>query len=92
MNYRLLVDYEVIEFLETLPRTEQRLLRNHFVAIQHLPGRHSDYTEPDSSGRPVDIHICGKFAIKFWADHADRHLKILDVHFADRSRGEPDGT
>jgi mRNA-degrading endonuclease RelE of RelBE toxin-antitoxin system len=65
MNYRLLIDYEVIEFLETLPRKDQRLLRNRFVAIQDFPGQHSDYTESDSTGRPVDIHICGKFAIKF---------------------------
>jgi len=28
MNYRLLIDYEVIEFLETLSRKDQRLLRN----------------------------------------------------------------
>jgi mRNA-degrading endonuclease RelE of RelBE toxin-antitoxin system len=87
MNYRLLIDYEVIEFLETLPRKDQRLLRNRFVAIQGFPGQHSDYTEYDSTGRSVDIHVCGKYAIKFWADHADRHLKILDVHFADQSRG-----
>jgi hypothetical protein len=87
MNYRLLIDYEVIEFLETLSRKDQRLLRNRFVAIQGFPSDHSDYIESDSVGRPVDIHICRKYAIKFWADHADRHLKILDVHFADQSRG-----
>jgi len=23
----------------------------------------------------------------FWEDHTDQHVKILDVHFADRSRG-----
>ena len=32
MKYRLLIDYEVIEFLETLPRKDQRLLRNRFVS------------------------------------------------------------
>jgi hypothetical protein len=87
MTYRLLIDYEVIEFLETLSRKEQQLLRKHFIAILTLPRKFSDYTEPDSTGRRVDIHICGKFAIKFWEDHTDRHLKILDVHFADQSRG-----
>ncbi|HZM04587.1 MAG TPA: hypothetical protein VFC44_16400 [Candidatus Saccharimonadales bacterium] len=86
MNYRLLIDYEVFEFLETLSRNDQRLLRNRFVAIRDFPSRHSDYIESDSVGRRVDIHICGKFAIKFWEDHADQHLKILDVHFADKSR------
>jgi hypothetical protein len=55
MNYRLLIDYEVIEFLETLPRREQRLLRNRFVAIRDDPQKFSDYTEPDHTGRRVDI-------------------------------------
>jgi hypothetical protein len=85
MKYRLLIDYEVIEFLETLPRKDQRLLRNGFVTIQRYPQNFSDYTETDSDGRRVNIHICGKYAVKFWEDHADRHLKILDVRFADKS-------
>ena len=87
MKYRLLIDWEVIEFLEMLPRKDQRLLRNHFIAIQEHPSRFSDYTESDNAGRRVDIHICGKFAIKFWEDHTDKHVKILDVHPADQSRG-----
>lgn len=83
MKYRLLIDYEVIEFLETLPRKEQRLLRDRLAAIQDFPSRHSDYTESDAIGRPVDIHICGKYAIKFWEDYADKHVKILDIQVAD---------
>jgi hypothetical protein len=87
VNYRLLIDYEVIEFLETLPRRERLLLRNRFVAIQGQPCAHSDYTEPDHTGRPIDIHICVRFAIKYWEDHADQHTKILEVHPADQTRG-----
>ena len=45
MSYRLLIDYEVIEFVETLRRPDQRLLRNRFVAIQNGPRRFSDYTQ-----------------------------------------------
>ena len=86
MNYRLLIDYEVIEFLETLSRREQRHLRNRFVAIRDSPQQFSDYTEPDHTGRRVDIHICGKYAVKFWQDHADQHIKILHLHFADHVR------
>ena len=86
MKYRLLIDYEVIEFIEKLSRKDQQLLRSHLVAIQDYPGRYSDYDEHDSEGRRVDIHICGKYAIKFWKDHADKHIKILNVHFADDPR------
>jgi len=89
MKYRLLIDYEVIEFLETLPRKDQKPLRDRFVAIQDYPQRFSDYMESDTGGRRVDIPICGKYAIKFWEDQADRHLKILDVRFADKSPQSP---
>lgn len=85
MNYRLLIDYEVIEFLEKLPRQEQRLLRNRLVAIRNDPQNFSDCTESDYTGRRVDINICGKYAVKFWQDHADQHIKILHVHLADQA-------
>ncbi|HXI69098.1 MAG TPA: hypothetical protein VNN22_01945 [Verrucomicrobiae bacterium] len=84
MNYRLLI--EVIEFLGTLSRREQRLLRNRFAAIRNDPQKFSDYTEPDHTDRRVDIHICGKYAVKFWQDHADRRIKILNLHLADHAR------
>jgi hypothetical protein len=38
------------------------------------------------SRRELGVHVFGKFAIKFWDDFADRHVKILDLHLADRSR------
>jgi hypothetical protein len=85
MKFRLLIDYDVIEFLETLPQKDRVMLRNRLVAIQDFPGNFSDYIEYDSVGRRVEIHICGKFTIKFWTDHADQHIKILDLHFTDRS-------
>lgn len=84
MKFRLLIDYEVIEFMETLPRKDRLMLRNRFVAIQDFPGNYSDYVEYDLVGSRVEIHIFGKFAIKFWTDHADQDIKILDLHFADR--------
>jgi len=84
MNYRLLIDYEVIEFLEKLPPRQQRLLRNRFVAIRDNPQRFSDCTESDYTGRRVDINVYGKYALKFWQDHADQHIKILHVYLADQ--------
>lgn len=81
---RLLIDIEVLEFLRTLRRRDQEDLLKHFRAIAAFPSNYSDFIEHDSVGRHVDVHVFGKFAIKFWNDSADRHLKILDVHPADR--------
>jgi hypothetical protein len=80
---RLLIDIEVFEFLRTLRPKEQAGLLQCFREIAAFPSRFSDFAEHDSSGRRVEVHIFGKFAIKFWDDFADRHVKILDVHPAD---------
>jgi hypothetical protein len=86
VKFRLLIDYDVIEFLESLSRGTGLQLRNRLVAIGEDPSAYSDYTEPDETGRAVDIHICGKFAVKYWVDHADKHVKVLEVHLADSPR------
>jgi hypothetical protein len=83
---RLLVAIEVLDFLRTLKPREQRDLLKCFRDIAAFPSKFSDFIEHDSSGRRVDVHVFGKFAIKFWDDFADRQVKILDLHFADRSR------
>ena len=83
---RLLIDIEVLDFLRALRPREQRDLLKRFRAIVAFPSNFSDFVEQDSAGRRVNVHVYGKFAIKFWDDFADRHVKILDLHFADRSR------
>jgi hypothetical protein len=57
-----------------------------FREIAAFPSNFADFPEYDSTGRRLGVHVFGKFAIKFWGDQADRHVKILDLHLADRSR------
>lgn len=80
---RLLIDIEVLEFLRTHRPKEQAQFLKRFREIAAFPSKFSDFFERDSAGRRVDVHIFGKYAIKFWDDIADRHVKILDVHLAD---------
>jgi hypothetical protein len=82
---RLLIDIEVLEFLRTCKRKEQEDLLKRFREIATYPSSYSDFAEYDSTGRRVDVHIHAGFAIKFWDDFADRHVKILEVHSADLS-------
>ena len=86
MEYKLLVAWPVVELLESLPRRERRHLRECLVFIHRDPRGMSDYQEPDAVGRPVEIHVCSGYAFKYWIDHADRHVKVLDMHPADRPR------
>lgn len=83
---RLLIAIEVFDFLRTLPRRDQQSLMKRFREIAAFPSNFADFPENDSTGRRLGVHVFGRFAIKFRDDSADRHVKILDLHLADRSR------
>jgi mRNA-degrading endonuclease RelE of RelBE toxin-antitoxin system len=38
----------------------------------------------DEIGRRMQIAIVGDYALIYWVDDADRHVKILDIHPADQ--------
>ena len=84
MAYRLLISIEVAEFLERLPSKNRKALRNIIQAIWKDPAGRSDAADYDDTGRRLEIAITGDFAITYWIDDADRHVKILDIHSADR--------
>jgi hypothetical protein len=79
----LLIDSLVLEFVGSLPKRDREFLLARFAAIRDFPGQHADYRTTDETGRELDGHIAGRFAIVFWDDFADRHVKILTVTRAD---------
>lgn len=85
MEYRLLIDMEVIETLQTLSATVRQKLLKHFRRIQDYPSAHSDYRENDSTGRTLEVSVIERFAVFYWEDFADRHVKIMSLKPADRT-------
>ena len=84
MKYRLLVSIEVVEFVERLPTRSKKAIRHFISSIEEDPLRCSEATEYDGIGRLLHIAIIGDFALMYWIDDADCHVKILDIHAADR--------
>lgn len=84
MDYKLLISVDVLEFVERLPRRVRLGLRAAISDIADDPLGVSDATDYDSSGRMLQILVVGDFALTYWIDDADQHVKILDIHSADR--------
>ncbi len=84
MDYRLLISIDVVEFVERLPSRLRRPIRSAIAAIGDDPLGCSEATDYDGTGRVLHIAIVGDFALMYWIDDADRHVKILDIHAADR--------
>ena len=74
---RLLIAIEVFDFLRTLRQREKQDLLRRCREIAAFPSNFSDFVEYDSTGRRLGVHVFGKFAIKFWDDFADRHVRFL---------------
>ncbi len=75
---------DVVEFVERLPVRFRQAIRSSFTSIGEDPLGCSDATDYDDSGRFLHVAIVGDFAVMYWIDDADRHVKILDIHSADR--------
>lgn len=84
MDYRLLVSIDVVEFVERLPARLRKPIRSSFVSIAEDPLGCPDATDYDDTGRLLHVTIVGDFALMYWIDDADRHVKMLDIHAADR--------
>lgn len=83
MNRRLLFDSEVLAFVGGLKKRDRDFLWERFELIRKFPAAHQDYHVWDEAGRDLDAHVAGRFAIVFWDDATDRHLKVMRVTWAD---------
>ncbi len=83
-EYRLLLSLDVVEFIERLPRKTRLGIRAGIMEISQDPIGMSDASDYDSIGRLVQIMVIGDYALTYWIDDADQHIKILDIHSADR--------
>ena len=81
--YKLLVAYEVVEFLSNVSRKEERLIHSRFRQIRDFPANYSEFSELDNNGRRIETSILGKYAIQYWIDDADQHVKIINIQLAD---------
>jgi|JI6StandDraft_1071083.scaffolds.fasta_scaffold01656_3 hypothetical protein len=85
MTYRLLIDYEALDVLASLEKSQ---FNGWFISrlrqIQEFPSQWADYQERDPIGRALHVSIIGDYAITYWEDFADRHVKVLEIAKADR--------
>ena len=61
--------------LWTIWISDGRAIHSRLLEIQEHPDGFSDCQETDLKGRLVDVHIYGKYAIRYWHDFNDRQLR-----------------
>ena len=83
-SYRVFIAAEVIATLRKCAKKEQQIITRLFDELAQEPFRPGDYAEQDEIGRPIQVIITGSSAVCFWADHAVKEVKIVDLKSAGR--------
>lgn len=89
MTCQLLIDLVALELLMCQPPARKRKFVEHLHRLRLYPAASSDYRDTDAHGRLVHVPILDGFAIYYWIDEADRHVKILEIATADKGRPPP---
>jgi hypothetical protein len=84
MEYEVYLRAEAFEFLRRRHGDERSRLLRLLHELGRDPYRRGDFSERDLSGRDVQVLIFQRYAISYWADHAVKELKVIDVRYADK--------
>jgi len=79
VTYHVFIAADVVSNLKACRRQEQLLITRLFDELANNPFRSGDYVERDEIGRPMQVLIIGRQAVFFWADHAVKEVKIIDL-------------
>lgn len=78
-SYSYVLGEAAINFALTLPRKEQHRLALAFRALAAAPHRTGDYSTTDHTGRILHHRLIDDWVVTYWADHAGKELRIVDV-------------
>lgn len=78
-SYEPVLSAKAAAFLVALPKARQRILIGLLFQLAENPFQVGDYSEPDDTGRSVQFMLVRDRLIAFWADHAVRELRIVDI-------------
>lgn len=82
-DYALYIRHEVYQVVRTGSRATRDRIIAFLESLPTNPFQSGDYSETDSTGRDCQVRIIGKYAVYFWADHAVKEVKVIDIIDAD---------
>lgn len=77
--YRLAIDWDAVEILRGRTKSEQRQVAYWVNRLREHPFQIEPYVERDESGRVNQVAVVSDLLIHYWADHADRTLRVTRI-------------
>jgi hypothetical protein len=84
MKYELFLRREVFDFIAARRGRERQRFLAFLSEICRNPYKKGDFIQFDNTGREIEGVIIDRFAILYWADHAVKEVKIVEIRYADK--------
>ncbi len=78
-GYTYVLSEAASEFAFRLPPAEQKRLAYACRQLTRSPSREGDYATADTAGRRVQNLLLDDWVFTYWADHALKELRIVEV-------------
>ena len=84
-GYSIYLRLEATEALKNTRGKQRSEIITFIDSLTDNPDVEGDYSEHDHSDRMIEIKIIGQYAVTYWADHAVKEMKVVDIRRADRA-------
>ena len=79
-HYEPVLSSQATAFLVAQTRQQQQRLVMLLHQLANNPFQPGDYSVPDDTGREVNFLLVGEYLIGFWADHAVKEFRIVEIN------------
>jgi hypothetical protein len=82
LSYEIFVRHEVYQILQRVSADDRDRFCDFVESLADDPFRAGDATTRDDTGRVVQVKMLGRFALFYWADHAAKEVRVVDLTHA----------
>jgi hypothetical protein len=83
LSYEIFVRHEVYQILQGVSARDQERVCDFVESLADDPFREGDTTTLDEHGRAIQVKMLGRLALFYWADHAAKEVRVVDLANAD---------
>jgi hypothetical protein len=83
LSYDIFIRHEVYRALQRASAQDQERVLNFIESLAGNPFREGDATISDEHGRAVQVKMLGGLVLFYWADHANKEARVVDLASAD---------
>lgn len=85
LSYELYIRREVFQALENIVGPTRDKALRFMESLPENPFKEGDFTVRDDTGRLVQVKLIGEHALYYWADHAAKEIRLVELVDADQA-------